>query len=1082
MKPDPQAEFDSASSAPRVEVPEAAARAAPQITPAMARALLAMVAAAAAVGGLLVQLVWRQPGDASLAFALLAMATLACTRLPAARLATALVGVLLALMAGLGHAAMHFGWGIASPGLSLFGLLVCLGCAAVGPRAGIVLALVGAAISGAVAWWATPSAEIQALEPQLPHMAARVLLQGFHIAAGLAAGLMIARVLARHTQAVQEREERFVQLLALAADVYWELDAQYRLVGAAAHSAALRRPPPPLRPPWETPGVALGAETLDLLQASLDAREPFRDLRLVWTPPDRAARTFLASGKPRFNARGIFLGYWGVARDVTEIEGARDALRATEARYQELFSRIPTPLVLHRDGRVIDANPAAQAMFGGAEGAELGGSELLASYEEGESRERERRRLTSLDRQPLGTALPVADFKLRLPQRLASVRATAVRVEAAGGPAVLSIFVDDTVRLLAEEAVRRSEGMLAHLVATSPDIITLTELASGRYAMVNQAFERVSGWGAAEAVGRTALELGVWGDAAARERFVELLRERGAVADLPVAFRTKAGATLPMLVSAARFVMDRRDYLVINARDMTERERERLQREAILDNASIGIAVTRERCFVLVNRHFEQLYGWAPGELIGQPGAVVWVDAADYAAVGAKAGPPLARGEAIEFERTVRRRDGSTFEARVRGHAIDPAQPRSSGTVWIVEDVSERHAVQLALARARDEAEAANRAKSAFLANTSHELRTPLNGIIGLARLARTADVDDARRADYLDHILDSAQALAAIISDILDLSKIEAGKMQIESARFDLGEQLRALQQVYTPLAQAGGLALKLELAPQVEGHVHGDALRLRQVVSNYLNNAIKFTPQGGVTLRARRGLGSLDHRVRIEVEDSGPGFDEATRARLFMPFTQADQSITRRHGGTGLGLSICRELARLMGGEVGAEGQPGQGARFWVELPLPRAAAVEPEAPRSTVSPAMLAGARVLMVEDNPVNMMIGVAQLERWGVVVEQAADGREAVAAVQRAHAAGHPYDIVLMDVQMPVMSGYEATLALRAAGHTLPIIALTAAAMVGEREQALAAGMNDFLTKPVDAGRLQEALARWLEAE
>jgi len=254
----------------------------------------------------------------------------------------------------------------------------------------------------------------------------------------------------------------------------------------------------------------------------------------------------------------------------------------------------------------------------------------------------------------------------------------------------------------------------------------------------------------------------------------------------------------------------------------------------------------------------------------------------------------------------------------------------------------------------------------------------------------------------------------------------------------------------------------------------VVGDALRLRQVLSNYLGNAVKFTTAGGVVLRARRLDGAT---LRFEVQDSGPGISAEVQARLFEPFTQADQSTTRRFGGTGLGLAICRELATLMGGRAGVHSQPGAGSTFWAELPLPMADAA-PAAPAPAAAAPSLPGAHVLMVEDNPVNMLIAVALLERWGVTVAQAVDGHEALAAVQNAAAAGHPFDAVLMDVQMPGMSGYEATRALRAAGQRVPVIALTAAALVSEREEALRAGMDDFLTKPIDAERLRATLARW----
>ncbi|HSQ72197.1 MAG TPA: PAS domain S-box protein, partial [Rubrivivax sp.] len=862
---------------------------------------------------------------------------------------------------------------------------------------------------------------------------------------------------------------------------YWEIDHDNRLVAASGQdgeSDVLSADTGLGTVPWDLPGFCCDAETLDRLQADLGSRVPFRDMPVSWAQEDGSARHYLLSGEPRFDQRGVFKGYWGVARDVTDVDAARAALAATETRYQELFTRIPTPLLLHRGGRVIDANPAAVAMFGHPDLTSMLGSDLFASYESGDSRERARRRVEQLQGQPLGTALPVTDFRLQVRGRRIAVRATGVRVDAEGGPALLAIFVDESERLAAEQAVRRSEAMLSHLVATSPDLITLTDLASGRFAMVNHTFERIVGWTSAEAVGRTALELGIWASPEENQRFVALMQEEGAVADLPTHFVTKSGHTISMLVSAARFVMDRRDYVVINARDVTDSERERLERAAILANASIGIAVTRSRRFVLANRHFEQIYGWEPGGMIGLPGQTVWLSDDDYADVRQLVGPALARGEAVELERRARRKDGSTFLARVRGRAIDPLRPAESGTVWIVEDVTERREFEEALARARDDAEAASRAKSAFLANTSHELRTPLNHVINLARLARGAETPEPQRLQNLDQIVESAQSLAEIITNILDLSKIEAGKLQIETTTFDFGELLRALQRSHATQAAERALELRFEIGAEVEGAVSGDPGRVRQIVTNYLSNALKFTGQGRVRVSARRPGGPDSALVRIEVADTGPGIDDVTRARLFMPFTQADESTTRRFGGTGLGLSICRELATLMGGEVGVHSIPGAGSTFWAELPLPRTKALPPSP--LPADPRSLAGRRVLMVEDDKVNMMIAVAMLERWGIEVAQAHDGREAVAEVHVAAAAGRPFDAVLMDVQMPVMGGHEATRALRAstAGRELPIIALTAAALVTERDEALAAGMNDFLTKPINADELLTALVRW----
>ncbi|MFT3818771.1 MAG: PAS domain S-box protein [Rubrivivax sp.] len=1056
---------------------------------AVARYLFATLALMAAAGAGIVAQTGAVVGEGRRWALLAAYGTLVllsglAIRLPPRWAEPAVAGLVGLTVAVVGLSAVAIGWGLAGPGLAVFGLLACFICALARRRLALptvalmvlTLLLVHAAVDGS--------------RPAAAGVAGgqtRLLIHLLVLTAGVVGGLAISNVVARHMRAAEEREHRFRSLLAIAADAYWEIDERYRLVaGTTQRDGGFGLGPGGGEGlgmlPWELPQFGCDEETLDLLQADLDTRAPFRNLPIQWRNPDGTVRHLMASGEPRFDERGVFCGYWGVARDVTADRLARQALAATETRYQELFSRIPTPLVMHRAGRVIDANPAGVALFGYDSLSAMVGRDLLASYESGDSRERERRRIDELDHLPPGQGLPVTDFRIsgRVGRRV-SVRATGVRVEAEDGPAVLSIYVDDTERRAAEEAVRRSEAMLSHLVATSPDVITLTDLATGRYAMVNQTFERITGYTAAEVVGRTWVELGIWQDGLVRDEFINRLRDEGRVQDQPTTFVTKAGQGVQMRVSGARFSMDRREYVVINARDVTAAERARLEREAILETAAIGIAVTRERRFVLANPWFEHLYGWPAGGLVDQPTRLVWPSDEAYEQVGRQIAPKLARGEQIELDAECRRRDGSSFTGRVIAKAIDPEHPSRGGTLWIVEDVTERRQFEATLARARDDAEAASRAKSAFLANTSHELRTPLHGMLGLADLARSADLDDERRRQYLDQISETAQSLTGIISDILDLSKIEAGKLQIETTHFDLGELLRAVCRAYGTLAQGRDLALRLQLEPGSEGIVRGDPLRVRQIVGNYLSNAVKFNQRGEVRLRAQRS----GERVRIEVHDSGDGIAPEVQARLFRPFTQADESTTRRFGGTGLGLSICRELAHLMGGEVGVRSEPGVGSCFWAELPLPPLAAPAAPAPvppaAASAAADRLRGAHVLMVEDNAVNMLIAVAMLERWGVAVGQAADGEEAVQQVEQAAAEGRPYDAVLMDLQMPVMSGYEATRALRAraAGRSVPIIALTAAALVSEREQALADGMDDFLTKPIDAERLSATLARWV---
>jgi PAS domain S-box-containing protein len=1057
----------------------------PGFTPQLVRLYLLIGAGAMAVAsGLLWQHRAAHPAAVplSMAYAVLMLASVAVALAPARlreRWGLPALGVLVALSvlaAGIG--ARWRGYGLAAPSLILLPLLVFALAALAGWWRGLLLAT-WVALALVLAHSAPEPISTAVPWPLLA--AAHAVALAVAVVAG---GLLNHRIVKALTTAAR-REQRFQRLLALATDLYWEVDAELRLV-AAEHDEhrfpGLGAAVAARQALADLAGLVLDDSTAARLRADLLAHRPFRDLPGAWRLPGGGLRQLVLSGEPRHDGRGGFRGFWGVARDVSAGHATRAALESSQTRYQQLFMTVPTALLLHAEGRVIDANPAAARLFGLPDTEAIRGRRMLSLFPP-QQRDTLAARLAEAQRLPLGSALPPTEYRLRVdattPPRERTVQSLGVRVELQGQPAVLSILADITDRVEIEEALRRSEAMLTHLVDTSPDLITLTDLSTGRYRMVNRAFERLSGWRADEAIGRTALELGIWGSDEARQRFVERLGRDGSVADLPVPFRVRSGLERTLLVSAARFTLDGREHLVINARDVTDKERDRLERSAILENAGIGIAVTRGQRFVLANAAFERMIGWRGGSLIGQGGRVVWASDSDYAEVGRLIGPALARGETVEFERLVRRQDGSTFLARLRAGVVDPGRPADGGTVWIIEDITERRQFEQALARARDDAEAANRAKSAFLANTSHELRTPLNGMLGLARLARDPALAEDLRTQYLAQVEDSALALAGIISDILDLSKIEAGRLIVEHAPFDLAALLESVVRAQEPAARSRGLSLELQRDPRLESHVSGDALRVRQIVTNYLVNAIKFTERGGVVIRASRPEPGAA-TVRVVCEDTGPGIEPAVQAELFRPFTQADQSTTRRFGGTGLGLSICRELAALMGGRVGVDSRPGEGSRFWVELPLPAtnaeplAAAAAAAAEAGTDS---LAGLRVLMVEDNAVNMLIAVATLERWGVRVTQARDGSEALAAVA---AAPQPFDLVLMDVQMPGMSGHEATREIRRrpGGRGVPIVALTAAALVSERDQALAAGMDDFLTKPIDAERLQAALQRW----
>ncbi len=317
-------------------------------------------------------------------------------------------------------------------------------------------------------------------------------------------------------------------------------------------------------------------------------------------------------------------------------------------------------------------------MFGYTQRSSMIGQDLFSHYEPGDD-ERARQRTAKMETLPVGALLPMAEFKLRtLSRRRRLVQATSVRVDATSGPATLSFFIDQTETSRAQEALRRSEGLLSHLVATSPDVITLTEMSSGRYAMVNKTFERLSGYTSDEVMGRTADELGIWQNLADRDQVVSAVRQHGRINEMPFNFVAKSGEVISMVLSAAPFNMDGQAYLVINARDVSETERTRLVHAAILQNASIGICLTRDQHFVQVNPLVEEMFGWPPGTLLGQHASVVWPNPEAYASVAADLGPRFEAGEQVETERSMRRHDGTFFLCRILAKASTPTTPAAA--------------------------------------------------------------------------------------------------------------------------------------------------------------------------------------------------------------------------------------------------------------------------------------------------------------------------------------------------------------------------------------------------------------------
>ncbi len=481
---------------------------------------------------------------------------------------------------------------------------------------------------------------------------------------------------------------------------------------------------------------------------------------------------------------------------------------------------------------------------------------------------------------------------------------------------------------------------------------------------------------------------------------------------------------------------------------------------------------------VWVNPAFSRITGYAAEEVLGRNCRFLQGPGTSAAAVQ-KIRRAIATREAITIELVNHRRDGRRFVNELHISPSFDADGRLIAFIGIQHDVTERRRAHEALVRAQRRAERANREKSDFLAFMSHEIRTPLHGVMGTMSLLLDTALDAEQRA-YAETAERCAQSLLVTVNDLLDLSRIEAGKLVIEKIPFALEEPVREVLDLIAPAAAEKGLALSARLDPALPARLVGDPQRLKQVMLNLADNAVKFTGQGSVEIRLAR---LPDERLGIAVADTGIGIAPRAQARLFQRFAQADASVARRHGGSGLGLAICKRLVTLMGGRIAVDSTPGKGSIFFFDLPL------QPVA-RSGAPPARLlpgpvppdapprARGRILLAEDGEANQLVAAAILRKAGYTLDVARDGAEAVAAVQSS-----PYDLVLMDVRMPVKDGVAATAAIRAIPGPrgrVPIIAMTAAAGEDDRERCLAAGMDGHLPKPVDRARLLATVTEVLE--
>ncbi|HYL35316.1 MAG TPA: PAS domain S-box protein [Bryobacteraceae bacterium] len=775
-------------------------------------------------------------------------------------------------------------------------------------------------------------------------------------------------------------------------------------------------------------------------------------------------------------------------RDTRERNQTEKALRESEERYRRVVELSPNGIVVYQNGRIVDINASAASILGTTSPKELLGKAAL-DFVHPECRFAIEERLRGVNER-LG-ADPLGEEKfLRLDGHPIDVDVTAVPFLHQGEPAVQLIFRDITRRRRTQDALRASEALVS--VASNLPIVLFAVDRAGVFILSEGQGLNALGLQPGQVVGQSIFDV-CRNVPQILDNIRRALGGEAFSATVPVggfAFETWYSPLRDAsgnVIQVTGVAVDIARRIQAEQQLRTSEERWHLAVRGNNDGLWDWNARTDE---VFFSPRWKQMLGYQDQELENR--TEEWerhVHPEDLARVQAELQKHLSHEtDFYATEYRLRTKDGSYKWVLARGQALWDEKGRAVRMVGSHTDVTERKWAEEALKRAKDQAEMASRAKSEFLANMSHEIRTPMNGVLGMIELVLETELSPDQK-EYLDTAKHSARSLLSLLNDILDLSKIEAGRMELLPATFSLRQSVEDTVRMLAVTARQKGLELNVQVEPDAPELVTGDPLRLRQIISNLVGNAIKFTDHGCVTVGVKvEEQGAANATLHFLVSDTGIGIPEEKQAWIFEPFRQVDGSTTRRHEGSGLGLAICARLAELMGGRLWVESRAGQGSTFHFMAPFETTAGEKAPQPDDSLDGRVsnLAAAvrpdgetplRILVAEDNIVNQNLILNLLKREGHTVELASNGREVLAASQ-----SKSFDLILMDVQMPQMDGFEATAAIResekVSGRHLPIVAITAHAMQGHREQCIQVGMDDYLTKPIDLAKLRAVLRKY----
>ena len=788
---------------------------------------------------------------------------------------------------------------------------------------------------------------------------------------------------------------------------------------------------------------------------------------------------------------GEITGFLGVAQDLSAQRAATLALGRSEERFRSAFDYAGIGMALvGLDGRWLQVNRMVHVMLGYTE------EELLArTFQDVTHPEDLDADLANVQDLLTGRRRHYQMQKRYIHKegRMVHARLTVSLVrDAADAPLYFIAQVEDiTAHHLIEQALAASQRQLTEVFRSMAEGLVLQD-PEGKIIECNLAAETILGLSRAQLMGYDPRwqALNEDGTPCASDQHPAVITrmtkqpQRGVI----MGMRKPDGALRWVSVNSEAILEEGGNLraVVCSFADVTDRKRavEALaesegRTRLFAEHAPAAVAMfDREMCYLVHSAKWLKDYGLTGRTIIGRSHYEVFPEIGEHwKAIHRRC---LAGATEINEADPFDRADGSRQWLSWRVQPWRHATGETGGIVMFTEDITTRKQLEENLASARDQALEASRMKSQFLANMSHEIRTPMNGVLGMTELLLDTPLTE-EQMQMGRVIRTSGENLLAIINDLLDFSKIEAGKLRIEAAQFNLAEQVGQTLALLAPRAQARGLALTADLPPGLPAALSGDAGRIQQVLVNLVGNAIKFTEKGGVHLviQPQNALVRDCFAFKVEVRDTGIGLTPEQQARLFEPFTQADGSTTRKYGGTGLGLAISRQLLQLMGGRIGLTSEPGRGSTFWFELELPVVALSAPAAaavvlPLVAVPPPT---ARILVAEDNPSNQLLMRMMLEKMGLAFDLVDNGEAVLEKLTDGD-----YAAVIMDCQMPRLDGYEATRRIRSgtAGvrqPRVPIIALTAHAMAGDRKKCLAAGMDEYVSKPINQVALQDVLRR-----